>query len=650
MPWEPLDSPGGAATPPTAPTDAPAPKEEKGGGKWEPFDPDSAPSGAGGTSSADDALTAGIVSSVPFGVKMASGLESMMGYGSYADRLALNQARVAAAREQHPYLTGGTELAVTSLMPFGRVAKGLEAAGMSARTAALASDVGIGAAYGAGEGGTEGAVAGGIGGGLVGGALRYGAPALRKGAMRFYDPAAVAAGKIQGARAADVAAGDVGVTPAEYAARTAPGVDEPLTQAELGGQATRDLAAQAAKTSPEAQRTMAQAYQTRFQGQQQRQADRIDKMMGFAPGGLDVQMERDAIIQARRQQNLGGYTSVYANSPAVWNSDLQNMLRDPYVQQMLPDAYKRAQSFAVGQGWQMPAYPFEHMADGTVTRKILPDGSMMTPSGMFWDQLRRGLQDAEQSAGYSTEQGRLYGNLKRRMTGYLDQAMPGFQQTRQQAAESFGTENALDQGLAYLKTSDPTKLGDMRADIQAMQSDPRRSEMFARGLAAGVKQMYMNQNTRTDIVNSLNKPEFLNKLQALNTQANPNRSQQFLADMQFEDMMDKMRDQVPKQPPPAGHPDHPWWQELFAAHELGLPHGFGIAGVAVKRFMQHAVEGANQRVMGHVADMLSSGNDAAYQAGIKRLAGNPQLMAGLRRARNGIMAMSGQAAGSAYAQ
>ena len=583
--------------------------------------------------------------------------------GTFAERYGENKrwldALSAESASQHPGLYYGSAFAAgLPLMAFGAPETALGAVGVGA---------GLGAASGFGEGvslsdrAKNAGIAGVLGG--LGGGVMHGVTSLPSYLMRpFQSAESAATARTANALGPDLENGRGMLDPNEWAAAQSQGY--PVMAADMGGAPTRALARGVANMSPEARDTLQAAAMSRASGQNQRLADTMDDIFGQSGGSLNTKVARDTIIRNAQSQNYTNYGAAYGspNAQAIWNPELQNLMRSPGVKSVLGDAQKKAQEYAVQNNLPLPANPFVTAPDGSVSLAMGQNGQQQIPGLMYWDQVKRSLQDAESNAigSGNRESANDWGTLKRSLTGILDQQVPQYRIARQGAMAGFNSENALDAGLAYLKETRPDNLNVMNEALAGM-NPPDKGE-FARGFAASVQGKALNTADNRDIVNQFNSPlmrqKFVNAL-------GPLPAQRVEATMLWEKAMQNTNKAILGGSTTTGQlsdlgAESPFaqWSEggrriaegAVAGREMA-GHVGAIAGgtaAAVAHLYNQAAQkaGANPEIANLIANNLASNDPQKVNAMLSHIASRPVLMKAMRQVGNAIPLGAGPTAGA----
>ena len=591
--------------------------------------------------------------------------------GSWTERYGENKrwldTLAAASAKQHPYLYYGSALG--SGAPLGAFA--------APETAADAIGIGttVGAASGLGEGVSpeervQNATLGGLGGGIFGGLLHGAGEGLgyigNKILGTAKSPETTAMERTTKPLQSDVTAKrgvaeGRSLSPSDWQAAQKAGY--PVVAADIGGGPTKALARSVANASPEARDTLQNVVSARASDQNQRMADLMDGI--FGGGQLDTKVARDSILRNAQSQNAANYTKAYGapNAQAVWNPDLQNLLRSPTVQSALGAAQKKAENYAVQNKLPMPNNPFKMNPNGTVDLATGANGQRQIPSLMYWDQVKRSLQDSESNALRTgdKETAKDVGTLKRSLLDTLDQAVPEYKTARQGAMAGFNAENSLDAGLNYLKETRPDQLNQMNASLAKL--GPADKAEFARGFGAAVQGKALNSADNRSIVNQFNNPVTRQKFE---NALGPANAAKIEASLRWERAMEGTNRAVMGnsttvqqwQDAQAKSPFAEWGEfgrktaegavagrEMFG--HIGAVVGGGTAAAA-HLYNQAAIKaGANPEIAKFIASNLASGDPQKVNSMLTHIASRPVLMNVLRQveqAANPAAAVGGAAA------
>jgi hypothetical protein len=438
--------------------------------------------------------------------------------GAYERERDLARKNDAAAKENHPYVYAGSEIAgavpAMAALPELGAARALAPAALriakfGARTLdAAVTGGGYGALAGAGEGkdtaeravdaatGLVSGIIGGAGGNVVGeglgaAATRYGAPIVST-IRGWMDPNGEAARRLASALKSDndmiVAGTAQGLTPQQWVAARQRG--EPVTLADLGAGRTQALLRSAANTSPEGRAQLEQVIEQRFLQQNERFADTVRNAL---PGGrADARKTADQLVAEYDQGRVPAYQRAYQQGD-------QPLLHDsPAIERLMgTDTFEAAMRKAISSGKDRDAV----MGLGGFNPKVsvTPDGRVVFnrgangiptyPNLQYWDQVKRELDTVANMAKRSGDKERadLAGSMAQTLRRELDQRVPSYAQARGIAEQYFGESNALEAGRALAgKKMDPEEVGailrKMKPDEQALFREGYASDLANRVL------------------------------------------------------------------------------------------------------------------------------------------------------------------------
>ena len=583
--------------------------------------------------------------------------------GTFAERYNENKRWLdilsGQSAKQHPGLYYGSSV-VTGL-PMGGLFGGAKTLPGS-----MAVGAGVAGASGAGEGTSweergKNAALSAVGGGTLGGIFHGLGEGGRYLATKWMSPEQKAMERTAASLQGDIAANRGGLTKPDWDAAQQAGY--PVTAMDLGGKPTQALARATANMSPEARDVLQSTVQARASGQNQRMADLMDQTFGGTTG-LDTAIARDTILRNGAATNYANYTKAYADpaGKAIWTPQLKQLMQSSQFRSVLSNAQEKAENYAALNNLPPPRNPFQINPDGTVDLAVGPNGQKTIPGLMYWDQVKRSLQDAEGSSVNSgnRESAKDWGTLKRALTGELDSAVPSYQQARQGAFQTFQSENALDAGLNYLKTGPGAKLDEMNQAIAKMS--PAEQAEFQRGMAAAVKGKSLSTADNRDLVNQFNNPLTRQKFQ---TAFGAQGAATVEASLRWESAMQAANkavmansttmQQAADMAKEGGSPFARWGEagrkvaegavagrEMFG--HIGAIAG-GAAALAGHLYGQAAAKaGADPEISNFIAENLASGDPAKINSMLTHMASRPILMRTLRNVEN--MLVQGGATGS----
>lgn len=595
-----------------------------------------------------DAFVRGAANAATFGFadRLAAGAGALTGIGGergeYEKNLAKQRAIDEANLNEHPYATLGGNVAGALALPVG-------AAGQAATIGGrMAAGAGVGAAQGAlyGAGSSPDLtnlpqVAGNMGAGagvglLVGGAApavveglglaaktaldKSGLAAAYKG---FRNPEGSAAGIVADAMRRDAAAGADGLD--KYSARYAIQQGQPVVTADLGGDATKRLARTAANMSDDAQRTLNNVVNDRFEAQ----GPRINALLQDLGGGNSVQT-LDNLQTAARKANGPLYRQAYKEGAGgIWNDDLQQLTAAPAVQEAIRKAIKTGANADIAAGFPATKVPFVQGNDGTLILARNADGSQSIPSLQFWDHVQRNLRDMADSAKQGGEKhaASVFGDLRGSLLKQLDDAAPTFSKARGMAAKAFGAEDALEAGQKFASAKGQNF---EYAKSIAQMSEPEK-KLFTHGFLSELQAKIGEGGDRRDLINKIaSSPAARQRIEMVVGQQNYAKVEVFL---RAESIMDQLRKAVQGNSSTARQlADMAAIPGLIGA---GTYAGSGdvkdasLAAAAAGAF-KHGSAKINTNVMRHVGDLLASSNPEKITQALQTIKASKPLQEALR--------------------
>jgi len=322
---------------------------------------------------------------------------------------------------------------------------------------------------------------------------------------------------IVGSLAKDLNTGSASMTPAQIQEAINSGSTPSVF--DMAGAQTRDLLKKYGYLTPDAEKKTAQLTQDmadRSSAASASLADHIDQLFG---GNLDPAVQKQAINDV----NTGTIRKLYdlANTSdaakSVWNDDLASLSKVDDIKKAMRKANSIATDPDSGITTFRPASEQQEVETGLVDssgqpiKKIIPGTEASSPNLMFWDQVKRSLDDQIQSA-FSTnqkDQARRLLNLKGRLTNTLDNAVPEYGEARNAAADNFGSSNAIEAGYNSLKVMNAFKAQDVATALSKMTADQR--QLFSDGAAGYLKEVAANKGTDY-VVRMMGKPAIANRI------------------------------------------------------------------------------------------------------------------------------------------
>lgn len=569
----------------------------------------------------------------------------------YRESRDIGRSETKQLEAQYPKTSLAGNVAGALAVP---VAVGLRAATLPGRIGGAAltgAGTGALAGFGAGEGlpgslaeaakgGAIGAAAGSVLApvteGLVRGAGALAAPAVNT-IRGLLDREGEAQRRVAGGIARDVAAGNAGLTPAEYAAAQASGAPVALT--ELGGSATRALARSAANTSPEARAALERTTQDRYLSTGERLTDWLNTQFHFP----DAAGRQAALDVAERGANRAAYTKAYSENPSVWSPELERLTTSSDVIAAMKAAQSKANSRAVVEGIHYAPLNSNAFIDEAGQLYFRgKNGTPTYPDLRFWDYTRRELSQEAQKArrAGAGEDASRYAGLANLLNQELDRIAPSYQAARQGAAGFFGAENALQAGQNFVGASQRYGIPEAQRAIARMT--PQQRQLFQDGYVSRfIEQIGAKGGAaRTTMLNRIQQaPQAMRELE---TALGHNNAQELLARLRIESVMDRMRGALGNSTTVrqlveaglAGGATGIYTGDIsqagsVAAFVYAMRHGGTLLG-------QHINEGVARRV----GELLASHDPAAISRGVQMVAHNPVLRRALEAADTGTMHLS----------
>lgn len=425
-----------------------------------------------------------------FADKIAAKADELTGRGgTYEQNLAKEKAQSAAipGAIKVPGEIAGSVASMAAAAPVTGAAAAITGASrLPAIIRAAGSGAGVGALSGAGnadEGhmasgaATGAAVGAGVGAAaqpIISGIGAVAAPVIStiRGAI---NPTGEAARRVGSAIQRDTTAGDVGLTPSQFAGATAEGA--PTAIADMGGETTRALARSAANTSPEARAVLTNFANDRFEGQTDRAVKFVQGIIG-AKG--DIGEATAALHDAARAANKPAYTAAYqAGDKPIWSPELERLSGSPTVLGAMKGAESKWKDWQILDGFGA-ANPPAKVENGVINFGN-GKGLATFPNIQYWDYTARDLAAKAQTARASgnMQDAARYGGLERAIKTELDKIVPEFGDARKGAAGFFGAENALEAGQKFLSST--VDVNDARRVVAKMS--PADRELFKFGFA-----------------------------------------------------------------------------------------------------------------------------------------------------------------------
>ena len=539
------------------------------------------------------------------------------------------------AQEQQPVASIAGNVLGAVALPIGGALQAATLPGRIGRGAAVGA--GAGAAYGAGEGSgledraSRAAVGGALGAGvgavapvalksveLAGQGIAAAARPITTSIRGMRDPEAEAARRVVTGLRRDAAAGDAGLSPAEFAAARASGT--PVAMVDAGGSTTRALARSSANTSPEARGALERLTSDRFETQGSRAVDFVTNLVR-TPANAGV--TRDALEDAARKFRKPFYDRAYRDgSGGIWDNELKSMMDNaPVMQTAAKEAIASIQN---------------KVASGRAMSPVSPSGS---PTLEFWDQVKRSLDSkynvlkrAGDTEGMADVQA-----LRSRLIGKLDTAVPSYATARGLAAEFFKASNALEAGEKFLTSG---KIHDVRKLWSKMHREER--DLFAEGFVSAFVDKISKVGDRRTILNQIQ--QSADARERFNIALGPQKAKELEAFLRVENIMDRMRGALGNSSTARQLVEAGLAGGAATGYTGDLQSGASVAGMwfALRQGGKILNQRVDQNVARRVGEMLASDDPKVLQKGLKVVSGSPVLMKLLRAADDQAAKIGGQ--------
>jgi hypothetical protein len=232
------------------------------------------------------------------------------------------------------------------------------------------------------------------------------------------------------------------------------------------------------------------------------------------------------------------------------------------------------------------------MATTPKSRIIAPT---KTTSGniFFWDQIKRDLDDAIESAyrGGETNKAADLKSLRSQLMSELDTAAPNYKLARDAASESLGAQNAVEAGYGALRNAGTTfKAGQLLSAFN--RYSPERKDMFRQGLASQLAEI-AEKGGPDDILRLIKDP---NKGKVLQSALGQTELDSILGRAASESILKRTRAY-------GAHMDDPTIQQQFIKGQIQFEYGPAILA---------AIKGD----FGRLADILATQAQQALTTGI----------------------------------
>jgi hypothetical protein len=404
------------------------------------------------------------------------------------------------------------------------------------------------------------------------------------------------------------------------------------------GDGIRRLGRAAANVSTDAGNVLRTKAQERFQGQGARAQTFLKNLMNGATDDLALQ---DSLNEAAKRANSVNYDKAY-NAPAaraVWNQPIKDLMQSDTFQSAIKMAEKRGTDRAAVAGVRAVRNPFEFRPDGSVTLRQNADGTRALPSLQFWDQVKRnidGMIGTAKRQGDNTLVADLT-QIKTKLTGALDAAVPDYKKARGVAASFFGADDAIDAGRKAAKSS----RSNPEIGRAVMQMTPAERDAFSVGFTSEIMDALSEKTTRVNVINQMfDSPAAKERFKIA---LGPQKAKELEAYVKAEQIIDQARVALSGNSTTA--------QQLIDAGVVGgaglgsymlsggdLTQAGGVAFLALagRRGMALLGKRVDENVMKRVAEMLSSSDPADVQRAITNAAFSKQHMEAVQAIYQGV--------------
>lgn len=407
----------------------------------------------------------------------------------------------------------------------------------------------------------------------------------------------------------------------------------PLMNADRGGEVTRALARSVANQSPEARAVITRAADDRFTSQAPRAVEVIKRVAG---GSVDDVGYQEALTSAARASNKPRYDAAFTspNAQRVFTPETQELMQSPAIQRAIDMTQSRGKDMAAIAGQVPVTNPFRKGSDDIWRVVQKADGTFTVPNLAFWDQVKRnldGMIGVAQRGGDKTETSILT-QIKNKLVGSLDGAVPEYQAARQGAAAFFDAEDALDAGRKF--ANQPKSLPETQAAFA--QFAPAEKEAFRTGYASELTDKIKTGGDRRNIIQQTFGTPAAREQNALVFGAE--KARELEAYVRVEALADMLRGSLGNSTTA---------RQLV---EIGIGGGAGFAlsgdwtgaltGAALAKGGRFVGEKVDARVMEEVARLLTSGNRADLDRAVTMAAKDPKWLQALEGLQNAIAAPS----------
>lgn len=398
----------------------------------------------------------------------------------------------------------------------------------------------------------------------------------------------------------------------------------PILNVDRGGETTRALARSAANQSPEARAVIQRTVDDRFSSQAPRTVEFIKRLTGGAADDISYQQ---TIRDTARMVNKPRYDAAYSapEARAVWTPNIRQLMQSDLFRSAINAAESTGTDFAAVSGSQAVRNPFVFGQDGSIGLRQLDKGGRALPSLQFWDQVKRNLDGmigkAQRSGDNQTAS--VLTQMKQRLVGELDTAVPQYQIARAGAASFFGAEDALDAGKKFV--TQPRSIPEATAAFSKFTKAEK--EAFATGYASELIDRIKASGDRRNVIQQIFGSPAAREMTEL--VFGPGKARQLEAFVRVEGLADQLRGAMGNSTTA---------RQLM---ELGIGGGAGFAlsgdlqgaltGAALAKGGRYLGQKVDAKVMEEVAKLLVADNPAALQKAVANATISPQWMLALDR-------------------
>lgn len=600
----------------------------------------------------------GLSASVPFLQNMTDAIGGSVAqvtggdYGQYVDRQRAIREGLA---QSAPLARTAGEVAgyVAAPLSAGSTRIGAEALGLTGSfgqrlTNSALSGAGFSTADALSRGETggsalaSGALGGGVGAAMpvIGAGLRAGGRAINDKLIQpvatMLNPDNAVTANLGRAVAAARNTGDM-LTAADEAIAGKAGI--PVLNADRLGAPGRRLARTASNIDSEAASRFSRVIEDRFKGQGIRSENFVKTIMGGATDDLAL---KDALRTAADKSNGIAYAKAFSDPKAdfVWNKQIQELMQSDQFMKAVNAAESRGTDKAAISGFKAIRNPFN--ADGSL--RTNPDGSTILPSLQFWDQVKRNVDSAIDAAKPTIAGGgnrALYSDLvqmKQKLVGALDSAVPSYKEARSGAAAFFGADDAIDAGRKAVTMT--KQVPELERAVKAFK--PAEKDAAAVGYASEMIDMIKaaGDNRNLMITNLFNSPS----ARARNALfLGEGRARELEAYVRVETLVDALRGAVKGNSSTA--------EQLIAAGAVGTGVGLAtgdwqsgltvgaLAGIGMKA-LKAGGKRVDETVMRKVAEALLSSDPKMLDRAIKTASASQKQMDVIEALMRGVATVS----------